>query len=133
MNTSLSSDSQRVIVKCLKSLLNNHPINIVLELFLQEICRVTDSNYGLIGQRIHSGDDIFFRYYGVYGMTESDGYDFYELFQEQGYIDDRAHNMYVDFEGGRPKYINGLRKSGPRHIHTGTLILTRSSLSHYLT
>jgi signal transduction histidine kinase len=106
-NISLPNDSQRVIVKCLKSLLNNRPINVVLELFLKEICKVTNSEYGLIGHKIHSGDDIFFRYYGVYGMDE--GYDFYKLFLEQGYIDDRAHNMYVDLDDGRPKYINGLR------------------------
>lgn len=99
---SLSGDSQKIFVKCLKSLLSNRPIGTVLELYLQEVCRLTDSKHGLMGQRVTAGGDVFFRYYGVYGMPP--GFQYHKLYADQGYIDDKAHNMLVDFAEGKPTF-----------------------------
>jgi len=101
-------ESQKIIVKCLKSLLNNHTVSSVLELYLERVCTVTDSKYGLIGQRIH-GSDPHYRYFGMCGMPKSSSQ--YKKYVEDGYYDDKSHNMHIDFVNGKPIFHNDLRRS----------------------
>lgn len=104
-------DAQKMFINCLKLLLSNRPITTVVEVFLQEVCKLTHSKHGLMGQRMTNNGEVYFRYYGVYGMPQ--GFQYHKLYEDQGYIDDRAHNMLVDFIGGKPIFRNSYKRETP--------------------
>jgi signal transduction histidine kinase/CheY-like chemotaxis protein len=113
MGDDISVKSHRFIVKCLKSLLNNHPVNVVLEAFLKEVCSITGSRYGMIGEK----KTDYIRYYGIQGMSH-DSPD-YVNFIKEGYLDDTAHHMYVNFKDTEPVYLNDIKRNRGRKFPHG--------------
>jgi len=109
LNFDNKEGSQHIVIKCLKGLLNNEPISNILEMYLQYLCIITKSKYGLLGHRIEKHDTVgvSYRYYGVYGIDKSSTQ--YKEYKYKGYYEDNSHNMHIDLVDGKSIYFNDLK------------------------
>lgn len=117
--------SDKTIIMCLRLLLNSEDVNRVLETYLEQIVKATESRYGLFGERKTDPDngEVYYKYYGIYGLNKDSQP--YKHFKEKGYLEDREHSMHIDLIDGTPVYYNDLLRKRNKPYPKGHPVINK--------